>query len=359
MRVTDKMKQGQISSSLQKNRTELSTLQNQASTGKRIAKPSDDPIAAAKILANRTENKNLEQFDKGIFNAKTFLESTEATLSQLGETLVRAKELAIQGASDTNGGTPREMIAAEVEQINNSVLEMSNRRFGERYLFAGHKTLAPPFNRNGEYSGDDGEIKIGTNKGAFITMNLTGDKVFLGRGVGKDGTIRPSRETPQSVPELKSFKLAEAEREFQNEQHEEDHIETRGPANIGRIHKLGATDPVTGGSGVNLFNLMQGLEVALRTNDKFGIQEALEPLDQALDQINLARAEIGGRVNQLIASSEGIQKSIVDNKVTNSQIEDADIFQVMTDLNRSDSTLKATLETSSKLMNLSLLDFLK
>ncbi len=359
MRVTDKMNQTQIAANIQKNRSELSTLQNQAATGKRFAKPSDDPSAAAKILSNRTENKNLEQFDKGVFNAKTFLETTESALSQLGEVLVRAKELAIQAASDTNGGTPREMIAAEVEQMVNSVIELSNRRVGDRYMFAGHKTLTQPFNRAGEYSGDDGEMKIPTNKGTFVAMNLSGDKVFLGRGIGPDGSIRPKQETPQTVEELQAHKLAEAEREFKNEEQLESHIETRGPANIGRIHKLGDTDPVAGGSGVNIFNLMQGLEVALRTNDKFGIQDALEPLDQALNQVTLARSEIGGRVNQLTASSDGIQKMILDNKVTNSQLEDADLFQVMTDLNKSDSALKATLATSSKLMNLSLLDFIK
>ncbi len=359
MRVTDKMNQTQITSNIQKNRTELSSLQNQASSGKRITKPSDDPTASAKILANRTENKNLEQFDKGVFNAKTFLESTESALSQLGEALVRAKELTVQAASDTNGGTPREMIAAEVEQIYNSVIEMSNRRVGERYMFAGHKTLSQPFTRAGEYSGDDGEIKIPTNKGHFVAMNLSGDKVFLGRGLGQDGTVKPSQETPQDVEDLQNYKISEAEREFQNDELQENHIETRGPANVGRIHKLGATDPVTGGSGVNIFNLMQGLEVALRTNDKAGIQDALEPLDQALNQVTLARAEIGGRVNQLNASSDGIQKTILDNKVTNSQLEDADLFQVMTDLNKSDSTLKGTLATSQKLMSMSLLDFLK
>ena len=359
MCVTDKMNQAQVGTNIQKNRTELSSLQNQASSGKRLTKPSDDPIAAAKILANRTENKNLELFDKGVFNAKSFLESTESALSQLGEAIVRSKELAIQAANDSNGGVPREMIAAEVEQIGNSVFEISNRRIGERYMFAGQKTMSQPFNRAGDYSGDDGEIKIPTNKGTFVAMNLTGDKVFLGRGVGPDGVLKPATETPQSVSELQDYKISEAEREFQNEDKLESRVETRGPASIGRIHKLGDTDPVIGGSGVNIFNLIQGFETALRTNDKQGIQDVLEPLDQILNQITLARAEIGGRVNQLNASSEGIQKTIMDNKVTNSQLEDSDLFQVMTDLNKADSALKGTLETSHKLLSMSLLDFLR
>lgn len=359
MRVTEKMNQAQVLNNIQKNRSELTNLQNQAATGKRVTKPSDDPTSSAKILTNRTEARNLEQFDKGILNAKTFLESTESTLSQLGESLVRAKELAIQGASDTNGGTAREMISIEIGQIYNAVVEMANRRVGEKYMFGGHKTLSQPFTRDGEYHGDDGEIKIAANKGQFVAMNLTGDKVFMGRGVGRDGFIHPDPHTPETLSELQDYKLSEVERQFQNQAIESERVETRGPANVGRIQRLGESDPVTGETGVNIFSLMRGLEVALKTNDKVGIQNALEPLDQALNQVSLARAEVGGRVNQLNATSEGIQKTLVENKIANSQIEDADLFQVMTDLNKADASLKGSLETSHKLLSMSLLDFLR
>lgn len=359
MRVTEKMNQAQVLNNIQKNRSELSNLQNQAATGKRITKPSDDPTAAAKILSSRTEGKNLEQFDKGIVNAKSFLESTESTLAQLTESLVRAKELALQGANDTNAGTSREMISVEIGQIYNAVVEMANRRVGEKFMFGGYQTLSQPFSHDGQYKGDDGEIKIAANKGQFVSMNLTGDKVFMGRGIGNDGTIHQAEEPPQDVNQLQDFKLTEAERQIKNLAQEAMHIETRGPANVGRIQRLGEADPVTGGNGVNIFTIMSGLETALKTNDKAGIQQALEPLDQAVNQISLARAEIGGRVNQLNATSDGIQKTIVENKIANSQLEEADLFQVMTDLNKADASLKGSLETSHKLLSMSLLDFLK
>lgn len=359
MRVTDKMNQNQVLNNIQKTRTELSQLQNQAATMKRVTKPSDDPVASAKILAHRSENKNLEQYDKNIFFAKNFLETTEATLSQLGEAVVRAKELALQGASDTNGGAPREMISSEVGQIYNAVVEMANRKLGDRYLFGGFKTLTQPFDQNGQYLGDDGEIKIQNQKGNFVALNLTGDRIFLGKGIGVDQSVRPPTKAPMTIEELQDYKMSEAERDFQNQQLNSDQIETRGPASVGRIQRLGVKDPVSGAEGVNIFSLIGGLNAALKTNDKAGIQDALEPLDQALNQINLARAEIGGRVNQLNATSEGIQRTIVDNKAVNSELEDADLFQVMTELNRSDATLKGSLETSHKLMSMSLLDFLK
>jgi flagellar hook-associated protein 3 FlgL len=360
MRITDKMTQAQVLKNIQKNRSELATLQNQAATGKKLLNPSDDPTGAAKVLTNRTEERNLQQFEKNIFFAKNFLETTESTLGQLADSLIRAKELALQAASDTVGAPQRSMIGSEVQQIRSSILEMSNRRAGERYLFGGFKTQTPPFTKDGEYAGDDGEMKIQNQKGSFVAMNLSGNRVFLGRGIGEDNTyMRPPESVPEDTPQLQDFKLAEADREFLNKQEDENYIETRGPASVGRVQTMTQKDPVTGNEGVNIFSLMQSLDVALKTNDKFAIQDALEPLDQALNQVNLMRAEIGGRVNVLNSAAEGIHKQTVDNKSITSQIEDADLFETMTQLSKADTALKGTLETSSKVIGLNLLDFIK
>ncbi|MBC7457737.1 MAG: flagellar hook-associated protein FlgL [Bdellovibrionaceae bacterium] len=359
MRISDKMNQNQFLNNVQKNRTELSSLQNQAATMKRINKPSDDPIGAAKALQNRTENKNLEQFDRNILFARSFLENSESTLSQLGEAVVRAKELAMQGANDTNGGVPRQMISEEVSQIYNSVVEMSNRRFGERYIFGGYQTTEAPFTKAGEFRGDNGQIQIQNHKGQFLPMNLSGAQIFLGENLGYEGAIKRQWEVPKTLEELQDFKISEVQKEIEHDVKNEDLLELRGPASVGRVQRLSEKDPINGQAGANVFSLITTLEAALRTNDKIAIQSVLEPLDQALNQINLARAEVGGRLNQMNATSDGIQKTIVENKAQNSLIEDADLFKVMTDLNKSDTALKATLETSSKMMNQSLLDFLR
>lgn len=366
MRISDKMNQNQFLKNIQKNRSELADLQNQAATMKRINKPSDDPIGAAKILENRTENKNLDQFDRNILFAKTFLENTESTLAQLGEVVVRAKELALQGASDTNGGLPRTMIAEEVSQIYSSVVEMSNRRLGDRYLFGGYKTLETPFTRDGEFLGDNGEIQIQNQKGQFLPMNISGAQVFLGKNLAYDGSLKRDWDVPKTVEQLREYKLDQVDKDLQDEINnlEPAQVDLRAPASLGRVQRVGdsqSSDGLTSSveTGVNIFSIISTLETALRTNDKFAIQSVLEPLDKALSQINLSRSEIGGRLSQMISTSDGIQKTIIDNKSQNSLIEDADLFKVMTDLSKSDSALKATLETSNKIMNQSLLDFLR
>lgn len=362
MRVSDKMNQSQLLNNIQKSRSNIQTLQNQAATMKKVSKPSDDPIGAAKILENRTELKNFNQFEKDIEHARTFLETTESTLSQMNEALVRVKELALQGASDTNGGLPREMIAEEISQISNSILEMSNRTSGERYLFGGYKTEGAPFAKDGAYRGDAALVQIQNHRDQFIPMNLPGSQVFMGEGLGFSQTVKRDWEVPKTLEDLQAFKLNNIEKQFQKEEEQQNMLETRGPASIGfgeRLQTDPDADPVTGQKGVQIFSLVTGLEAALRTNDKQGIQDALEPLDMALNQINMARAEVGGRVSQMNATQEGLQKQIVDNKTQNSVIEDADAFETMSNLSKSDSTLKGVLETSSKIGQLSLLDFLR
>lgn len=359
MRVSDKMQQHQVLNNLNKNRTELSTLQNQASSLKRVTKPSDDPTGVSRIMQNRTDSANMTQFDKNIFLGKSFLETTETTLSQMSDVIVRAKELALQAANDTNQGIPREMIASEVEQIYNSVVEMSNRRFGDRYIFAGHKTTEAPFTKDGKYSGDDGQIQIQTLDGQFMPVNLVGSQVFLGQDLAYGGNVSREQVIPKTVEELQKFKIDQIEADFQREEATENQIETRGPANVGSVQRINERDPVTNVRGINVFQTVMGLEAALRTDDKVGIQESLDSLDQAMNQVNLARAEVGGRINQLVATNESIQRGIVDNKAYNSQIEDADVFQVMTEINKSNQTLEATLSTSQKFMSQSLLDFLR
>jgi flagellar hook-associated protein 3 FlgL len=111
--------------------------------------------------------------------------------------------------------------------------------------------------------------------------------------------------------------------------------------------------------GVNLFNILRNLGIGLQTNDKEQIQNSLEPLDQALEQIVHARAKLGARSQNLQATMESIQKQNIDTKVLESNYEDADTFELFTDIKKAQTALDATLSTSGKIIQPSLLDFLK
>lgn len=362
MRIADKMQYNQVNQNLTKNRTEMSELQNQAATQKRINKPSDDPLSATRVLGARTEERGNQQYVKNINNAKSFLEFTDQSLAELSEILMRAKELAVSQSNDASGNEQsRQVTASELEQIYNQSVQIGNRKLGERYIFGGYKTQTAPFNQVGEYAGDDGDIKIGIHKDSFVAMNIPGSKVFLGKGLGSDGVIRSKVESPKTADELRDYKDEEAQRELRNKELEENYVETRAPASSYRAQRMGAIqkDPVTGSGGINVFQTLRGLEVSLRTNDKEGIQESLDTLDQAISQVVLARADVGARVMSVNNTVDSVQKAIVDNRITASQMEDVELFEVVSNMNKTDSALRATLETSGKVIQPSLLDFLK
>jgi flagellar hook-associated protein 3 FlgL len=363
MRVSDKMGYNQVTSNLQRNRTDINDLQNQAASQKRLTKPSDDPIASAKVLANRTEDRNSNQFIKNITQARSFLEFTDQSLSELSETLVRLKELAIQQANDAGASTEtRKVTSEEVAQTFNQIIQIGNRKLGERFIFGGHQTVKQPFDQQGNYRGDDGDLKIHVNKEAFVAMNLPGDRVFLGKGLGSDGLVRAREETPRDVEELNQFKGNELNRREHNKLIESGEGQTllRAPASTQRGDKsVVRSDFDSDAQGISVLDAVKNFEIGLRVNDKGAIQDSIDGLDQAISQVIQARAQVGARIQTLTHTQDSLQRAVVDNKVNNSLLEDADLFQVVSDMSKADSTLKATMETSGKIIQPSLLDFLK
>lgn len=360
MRVADKMISTQTTRNIQKNRSEMNDLQNQAATQKRINRPSDDPLASTRVLAARTDERGMKQFMQNITQAKSFLEYSEQALGELNDALVRAKELALSQATD--GGASEEtrrLTAEEVNQIYQQSIQIGNRKLGDRYIFGGYQTLTQPFDQNGEYGGDEGDIKIQIHKDAYVGINMPGSKVFLGKGIEGDGFIRTSNDTPRDVRELQNLRNEQQEIEKQKEELEYDQVQTRGLASEGQRSTLSKGDPISGTRGLNVFKVIKGLEISLKVNDKAAIHESLDLIDQALSQVILARAELGSRVGSLNATTESLQKAVVDNKSMASQMEDSDVFQLVSDINKTESALQATMETSSKMVQRSLLDFLR
>lgn len=345
MRVADKMNYDQVKSNLSKNRTEMMDLQNQAATQKRINKPSDDPMSATRVLTARTEISGSKQFIKNINAAKGFLEFSEQSLGDASEVLMRAKEIAINQANDPSAGpTSRGVSAAEVRQILSQLVQIGNRKYGDRYIFGGFRTTQAPFDVNGKYWGDDGEMKIPVDKSTKVGMNLPGSQIFIGRikdGSQGGGTFDNEIDGTESRPNLPP-----------------DAVDVRGPASTEMNEQTNLSESWQT-SGVNVFHVLDDLRVALETNDKASIQDSLDRIDESIAQIVLARAQLGWRANTLSSTLDQQQKGTIQSKAYASSLEDADTFELVSDINRTETTLKASLETSGKLIQPSLLDFLK
>lgn len=364
MRIADKMNFDQVNTNLGKNRSDMAELQNQAATQKRLTKPSDDPLAATRVLQTRTEIEAGKQFLKSASLAKSFLEYSDQSLGELSELLMRAKELAISQSNDASASeSTRQVAASEIQQLFAQTVQVGNRKQGDRFLFGGFRTTRPPFDANGNYRGDSGEMKITINKEATIAMNMPGDRIFLGKSVQTPATTQPSGDPSKQPisprenedPLQKPAPIRAPASRFGNDpQNASDALakldEHDLPNNLAESWQT---------KGTSVFKVLTDLEIGLRANDKASVQESLDRIDEAIAQVVIARSTLGARSQTLNSAMESLQKGQVDAKTLQSNLEDADTFELVSDINKTESTLKASLQTSGKLIQPSLLDFLR
>lgn len=371
MRISDNMTYDQVRGTIGKNRSQMTELQNQAATQKRVTRPSDDPMAAARVLHSRVDLEGNKQFIKNLNYARSFLETTDQAMADITENLMRLKELAINQANDASASDEsRRVVSAEVEQVFNQLVNIGNRKLGDRFVFGGFHTQNAPFDFNGEYKGDEGEMLVHIDKSTFLPMNMAGNRLFHGVGLSPKGLSTPTPEQPQTVEEFrqergideKSNPSANPSSNPNSNPNSSAPVELRTPASVNESKDYAESESEPKNAeplGVNLFKVTKDLMIALRTNDKAGVQDSLDQMDEAIGQVVLARAQVGSRSTAVDGLLQSLERSKVDDQTAISQHEDADVFSTVSDLNKTESTLQATLQTSGKMIQPSLLNFLR
>jgi len=140
MRITNTMMTNNILSSINKNRKTMADYEQQIATGKRIQKPSDNPIVAARALKFRTNISEISQYETNASDALSWISITEQAITNTTSVMKRIHELSVQGASGTLTAKNREGIIAEVSQLKEQVVNEGNVSYAGRYIFTGYQT---------------------------------------------------------------------------------------------------------------------------------------------------------------------------------------------------------------------------
>ncbi len=183
MRVTNNMRQTQVLRDLQAGLAKLADAQQQVSTGKRFTRPSEDPVAASRVMRADRSLRGITQYRRNSTAVRVRVDAEEATLNQLTDLLSRAKELGISQGSDTATAATRTETAAELDRILEQVVALGNTKVGSEYLFGGGQTAAPPFQADGTYLGDDTGRQAELAEGYVIDTNHTGRQLLQTSGV--------------------------------------------------------------------------------------------------------------------------------------------------------------------------------
>ncbi len=267
---------------------------------------------------------NNDQFMMNAKLAETFLENTDHALSELADIMVRAKEIAIGQASGASSTEDTRLgVAEEIKQLYLQAVGVANRRIGDRYLFGGYKTDRPPVDQDGIYQGDQGQTMIEIGRDIFISMNVPGVEVF--------------NTSPQDSADFR--RLHEKNPEMGG---------ARAPAS-----------EEGGFENVNVFSELQNLRIALLTGDLDGIRGTLERFDQMHGKLISMRSKVGSRINGIQGTYQALERHNVTHAQLTSSLEDADMAQVVSDLAKEETVLRSALASSQKLIQPTLMDFLK
>jgi flagellar hook-associated protein 3 FlgL len=345
MRVTQNTNFNVLNDSINRSKNRMTQYQNQLSTMKKVNVPSDDPASSAKILEIRTDKVNSEQFDANVKMAETYLNNTDTVLSELTDIVIRAKEIAIGQASGASSNeSTRIGVAEEVGQLYLQSVAAANRRIGDRYLLSGYRTDKPPVGTDGKYHGDDGDMMVEVARDVFVSMNVPGLSVFNTAPEQSGDGRRLRAEKADALEHAGQRRPAQAE---------------KPEAEAGMEFEETDLDGQPAPENVNLFGEIQGLRTNLLTGNMEGIRGSLERLDALQERLVAMRAKVGARIQGLQASSSSLERHGVTNAHLNSALEDADMAKVMTDLAKEETVFRTALQSSQKLVQPTLMEFLK
>ncbi|MFN0007793.1 MAG: flagellar hook-associated protein FlgL [Planctomycetota bacterium] len=194
LRPTQSAAFGMISRTLSLRLAELLDAQQMTSTGKRILKPSDDPVGASMAISLRGEQASIGTWRRTASAGRSFLEATNSALVSAQGLFSEIRALSVQGLSGTMTGGDRLVVADQLEALKASLLDVANTTFDDRYLFAGSASSATPFtmaaNGRVSYLGN-GEIEsVLLGEDVEVSINEPGSSAFLAqdpRGLSLSG----------------------------------------------------------------------------------------------------------------------------------------------------------------------------
>ncbi|RMG70076.1 MAG: flagellar hook-associated protein 3, partial [Nitrospirae bacterium] len=178
MRISTFQIYDNIIRSIRDNMGRLSLEGERLSSGKKLNRPSDDPVGAGKSISYRLSIGEYEQYRRNQNEASSYLEATDTALEGLTDALTRVRELSLSALNDTLSEQDREAIAKEVSQLKSHTLGLANTRYRDRYIFSGMLYDRAAFDSSGAYQGDENYIETMISPDLKVRENIIGTDAF-------------------------------------------------------------------------------------------------------------------------------------------------------------------------------------
>jgi len=276
---------------LQKSFQKLSDLQGEASSLKRLSKPSDAPADVVAAMSLHAGLARGDQYTRNLSDAQGWLGNADNALTSVVTQLQKVNDLVVQASNASLDANARQGIATQIDSIRQSLIGVANTQYAGRPIFAGTASGTSAYNASGQYVGVSSAVERNIAPGQRIQVNVNGDTVF-------------------------------------------------GPP------------------GSDLFNTLTQISQAVQ-NDPTQLTTLQTTLGTQTNQVQTQLAQVGSQFLRV----QNMQSQNTSNGLTMKQnlstIEDADIAEVMVNLQAQQVAYQAALQATARAIQPSLTDFLK
>lgn len=290
------MLQNNMLNNLFKSQSSMDKYLTQLHTGKKITRPSDDPIIAMKGMGYRTEVTEIEQYRRNASEVWSWFDHSDDVLNNASKAMQRMEYLAVQAANGTNSKDELGSIKKEVEQLKEQMIEIANTNVNGKYIFNGTDTNIPLITEN-----ESEELQFNNEAGRTETVD-----VEVSKGIKMAVNISPD----------------------------------------------GLFDE-------DLFANIDSFLGALEDEDQEALNTSIGELQDSSLNIIQSRAELGARMNRLELIEDRLSQQEIIAKDTMAKNEGVDFEEAVMNLMTQEVIHRAVLSAGSKIIQPSLLDFLR
>lgn len=315
-RVTAGTVSMQVLDNLQLSLQRVQKLQGKLSSGREIERPSDNPSGAVSAMSYRSDQRRTEQYTRNAENGLGWLGTADTTLTSSLESIQRVRQLVLQGANGTADTDARAALAAEIKTAKEGLVGLANTAYLNRPIFAGTADplgQTPPvaaYDADGTYNGNTGAVFRSVGPNASVQVNMDGPSVW------GDPAVETLWEVLDDI---------------------ETHMRSTNPADIAKLTG-GYTDP--------------GPPAVAVASD-------LDRLDTRRLNIQNRLSEIGARYHRVEQMQERAESSLLNISNSLSETENIDLPATIVALQLQQVAYQSALSAAAKVIQPSLVDFLR
>ena len=301
----------------------LQRTQEMLTSGKRLVRPSDSPVDTVSAMRLRDQQRSLSALGENIKDGTSRMHAADDALTRSHTMLNRIRTLVVAGAHGVAGPQQRLAYASEIEQIRQGMVQLANTQYAGQPVFGGTTANDNAFDPStGKFIGNDEPVlrKVTEAEGAAGDINIGVS------GVAAFGDTKPTAAAPDPDPSTTI---------------------------------LAKGDAATGAPSGLIDRVVLELSKADGSFDPATMSAMLSELDAAQDKLSAASSTVGARVNRLTGLDDLNGRLDDGAQVALSKVEDVDFIKAAMDLNIQSNAYNAALQASAKILQPSLMDFLR